>query len=43
MEIIVGITVVFVVIVNKGTVANLFHLTNISGTNPEKYYFGNIL
>lgn len=35
MEIMIGITVVSVVIVSKRTVANLFHLTNISGTNPE--------
>lgn len=42
MEIIIGITVISV-IVNKGTVANRFHVTYISGTNPEKYYFGNIL
>lgn len=43
MEIIIGIALFCVVIANKGPVADLFHLTSISGTNPEKSYSENIL
>jgi len=43
MEIMIGIAVFCVVTVNKGVAANLFHFTDISGTNPEKSYSENIL